>query len=248
MKENNNKKPPLRTMTLGLATLHVISFTLMVLITRNALQLQNVQDELSFYWMYHSHPANQLVHFIFVPTLVWTLCIMFVHAELAPIEIKLPLLPKHNLNHVTLWCILYSWLYLKIDPIGGALYLPIMNIVMYGSALKLKEQDQKESKHSSWAGTGKLFRWSLVLHIASWVCQIWAHAHFEHGKPALLDSFGQALTIAPLFAFYEGLWVVGINTGLREQVLANVALLTKDMCGPESVMHVCNVVASSHSI
>jgi len=110
MKENNNKKPPLRTMTLGLATLHVISFTLMVLITRNALQLQNVQDELSFYWMYHSHPANQLVHFIFVPTLVWTLCIMFVHAELAPIEIKLPLLPKHNLNHVTLWCILYSWL------------------------------------------------------------------------------------------------------------------------------------------
>lgn len=231
-------------MTVGLASVHLVSFALMGLITKNALRLGDAQNELAFYWMYHSHPGNQLVHFFFVPTLVWTLCIMMVHAELGNITLNLPFLPTHKLNHVTLWCLLYGWMYLRIDPIGGAIYQPIMYILMYGSALRLRERDQKESHYSSWAGTGNLFRWNLVLHIASWVLQIGAHAYFEHGKPALLDSFGQSLTIAPLFAFYEGLWFVGINTSLRDQVLANVAVLAKDVCTPDSAMHVCKIMAS----
>ena len=168
---------------------------------------------------------------------------MFVHAELLPITINLPLLPTHRFNHVTAWCILYSWMYLKIDPIGGALYLPIFNVLMYGSALRLRDRDQKASNYSSWIGTGKLFRWSLVLHVASWVFQILSHKLIEHGKPALLDSFGQALTIAPLFAFYEGLWLLGINTELRQQVLANVRVLTQDLCTPENAMHVCKIMS-----
>ena len=45
----------------GLLSLHLVSFTLMYLIGKNMLQLDNVEQELSFYWLYHSHPANQLV-------------------------------------------------------------------------------------------------------------------------------------------------------------------------------------------
>ena len=69
---------------------------------------------------------------------------------------------------------------------------------------------------------------------------------YQEGKfQEAIVVFEQALTIAPLFAFYEGLWTLGVNMELRQQVLANVAVLTKDICTPEATMHVCKIMASS---
>ena len=47
----------------------------MATIIQNVMHLNNVQEELSFYWMYHSHPINQCIHFLFVPAIVWTIAI-----------------------------------------------------------------------------------------------------------------------------------------------------------------------------
>ena len=35
----------------------------------------NLSDQLAFYASYHSNPINQLIHFIFVPLLLWTAAI-----------------------------------------------------------------------------------------------------------------------------------------------------------------------------
>jgi uncharacterized membrane protein YGL010W len=32
----------------------------------------NLRDQLTFYGSYHSKPLNQLVHFIFVPLILWS--------------------------------------------------------------------------------------------------------------------------------------------------------------------------------
>jgi 2-hydroxy fatty acid dioxygenase len=238
------KKSPLGSMTPGLATLQVVSATLVLLIAKNVMRMKDVRDELGFYWLYHSHPLNQLVHFFFVPTLLWTLGIWMMHAEIAAITISLPFVPTHCITHATLLMGIAGLAYTTLDPIGGTLYLPFMYL-MYGSAVWLHEKDQKQSNYSSWVGTKKLLQWSGLLHICSWAIQIYAHVHFEHGRPALLDSFAQSLTIAPLFAFYEGLWLLGINAGLQQETLAQASNMTKEFCTSGAPMHVCSIFTST---
>lgn len=41
------------------------------------------------------------------------------------------------------------------------------------------------------------------------------HGMAEGVKPALVDSLAQALGVAPLFAFYEGLWFAGFAPDLK---------------------------------
>ena len=238
------KKSLLGDMTPGLVTLHVFSAALIFLIMKNVMRMTDVRDELGFYWIYHSHPWNQLVHFCFVPTILWTLGIWMMHAPIGTIKISLPFVPTHRITYATLLSGIGSLVYATLDPIGGTLYLPVMYL-MYGSAVWLYEKDQKQSNHSSWVGTKRLLQWSGLLHVFSWAIQIYAHVHFEHGRPALMDSFAQSLTIAPLFAFYEGLWFLGLNVGLQQETLEQAANLTKDFCKPESPMHVCSIFPNS---
>jgi len=51
---------------------------------------------------------------------------------------------------------------------------------------------------------------------------------------------GGALTSAPLFAFYEGLWYLGIHKGLQDATIELVGEYTRDLCkGGDVVMRVC---------
>lgn len=241
-----NKKglPPNTGSDIRMMILHTFSFGYIALVVQSILRVENVQNELAFYWLYHSHPYNQLVHFVFVPLLMWTVLICMAHVEVASTSISLPFIPTHTVNCATISTILLSLLYTKIDMIGGALYLPVLYL-LYGSAVRLHERDQRHSNFKSWIGTGKLFQWPIVLHVLGWALQILSHAYFEQGRPALLDSFGQALTIAPLFAFYECLWFLGINKPLQQLVMENVAIAADDFCATGVSAHVCEVLSTS---
>lgn len=57
------------------------------------------------------------------------------------------------------------------------------------------------------------------------------HKYAEGVKPALVDSFGQALGVAPLFAFLEGIWFVGLAPELKTRVLELVTANRAAMCG-----------------
>ena len=43
-----------------------------------------LMDQLVFYGQYHSNPMNQLIHFVFVPTIMWTVLVWL--AELQALE------------------------------------------------------------------------------------------------------------------------------------------------------------------
>ena len=62
------------------------------------------------------------------------------------------------------------------------------------------------------------FNVALFIQILSWASQILSHKLIEKKAPALLDSFFQAITIAPLFTWYE---VLGIF-GYRKKLMAYV--------------------------
>tara|TARA_B100000029_G_C17402729_1_gene897691 strand:- start:290 stop:871 length:582 start_codon:yes stop_codon:yes gene_type:complete len=58
------------------------------------------------------------------------------------------------------------------------------------------------------------FYTALFVHILSWIAQILSHKFVEKRAPALLDSFFQAITIAPLFTWYEVLSIFGYRRRL----------------------------------
>lgn len=89
-------------------------------------------------------------------------------------------------------------------------------------------------------GTSKLLKNALLIHLVGWYVQIHpGHAIYEGAKPAVLDSFASAITSAPLFAYYEGLWFVGLNKGLQEKTLFLVDVHTKELCQEGAQLRAC---------
>lgn len=66
------------------------------------------------------------------------------------------------------------------------------------------------------------------------------HAIYEGAKPAITESFGGAITSGPLFAYYEGLWYLGMNKQLQEETLRLVDVHTKELCGNGAPLRVCD--------
>jgi uncharacterized membrane protein YGL010W len=91
-----------------------------------------------------------------------------------------------------------------------------------------------------WTGTGRMLYYALGLHLLAWYAQIHpGHAVLEGAKPALVTSLGDALTTAPLFAFYEGVWWVGLRRDYQAQVLERVAVQTRELCRSGAKMRIC---------
>lgn len=219
-------------------------------IVKAAIGFEDASSALAFYGVYHREPWNQVIHFIGVPLIIWTILVMLSHLPLpflANIRIKIPLAEKHALTWATLVTLGYTIFYLTIDTIGGILYAPVL-YAMYVTAVNLTARDQqaankKQDDASSWMGTGRLLKICLLLHALAWYIQIHpGHAVIEGAKPAIMDSFGGALTSAPLFAFYEGVWLLGINRGLQERTNALVAEYTAELCAAGAAMRVCETL------
>jgi uncharacterized membrane protein YGL010W len=81
---------------------------------------------------------------------------------------------------------------------------------------------------------------AVIVHILSWYVQIHlGHKIFEGAQPAVMQSLGGALTVAPLFAFYEGLWFAGINIDLQNETQQLVEKYTIELCSSGVDMRVC---------
>jgi len=238
----------IRSIPPGLALSHLVSCVVVYIIVDAALKFEHATEALAFYGVYHREPWNQFIHFFGVPGILLSLLIFLVH-------LPLPLLgngnSSKNITYGSMLSLFYLGFYLNLDPIGGTLYAPLL-YGMYKLAIYFKEKDQAKAQASGvtncWCGTGKLFVWALVLHVLSWYVQIHLGHHIIEGaQPASLQNLGGALTVAPLFAFYEGMWLLGINNELQASTLALVDQLTQDLCTSGTVvMRACeNVLVST---
>ena len=167
-------------------------------------------------------------------------------------------LPKqHRVTWATLWVLMYVMFYLSMDVIGACLYIPFLYI-MYATSVRWTEQDQfehiryidikheKENSRNSyyrWYGTGRLLWNALLVHATSWYIQIHpGHQILEGATPASLVNLGAALTAAPLFAFYEGIWYIGFRQEFQQRVLMQVAVYTQQLCDAGANLRVCSHV------
>jgi uncharacterized membrane protein YGL010W len=240
--------------TTGLVLAHALTAVVSMLTARAALEFgSSVLETMAFYGVYHAHPWNQVIHFFFVPVLLWSAFVFMAHLALLPssfVRIQLPGMPAHNLSWATLWLLGYTIFYVAVDWRGGLLYLFVL-YAMYASAVRLHHHDQNEeqlqqqaSKQStqppSWTGTGRLLRRALVLHLLGWYMQIHpGHRLLEGAQPAIAQSLGGALTSAPLFAFYEGVWFLGYRLPFQHRVLQRVDELSSILCDQGVVLQGC---------
>lgn len=234
----------------SLLVAHLACLFISFVIIKSFWEFENASRALAFYGVYHRYGWNQVIHFFGVPGIIWSLLIFMVH-------VPIPIVGGGSVNYANFLAICYNLYYLSIDPLGALLYAPFI-YAMYVSAEKLRHNDQAEARKASnsegtnnnvgsipWYGTGKSLRFGLLVHVFCWYIQIHlGHEIIEGAKPAVLQGLGGALSVAPLFAFYEGLWALGINTSLQESTQLLVDQYTQELCAEHGIdfMRVCRTL------
>ena len=169
---------------------------------------QDLPSNLASYGAYHQNFYNQLIHLIFVPSLVLA---HFIFA--AYLHRLIPLV----------WAIALAVFYISLDQLIGTA-AGIFYIILGVYAGNLVSSERKTGSDSKAKTANKIaFKLSMTLFILGWFMQIVpGHAYFEGVKPKLLDSLSQAFVLAPLFVFYEVFWM--INPSYRPELKAEYLL------------------------
>lgn len=120
-----------------------------------------------------------------------------------PSVISVPNLP---LNLGTMGALLYSMLYILMEPVAGASIAPlIIGGTAYANLL------------TSTYGAVVNY-WALGINIVCWIAQFIGHGKFEGRAPALLDNLVQALFLAPFFVWFEILFYFGYRPELKNRL------------------------------
>lgn len=120
-----------------------------------------------------------------------------------PSKLSIRALP---LNLGTIAAIVYSGLYIALEPVAGAAITPLL---IGGAALANKAT----AKYGAVATKA-----SVGIHVVSWILQFIGHGKFEGRAPALLDNLVQALFLAPFFVWLEALFKLGYRPELRARL------------------------------
>jgi uncharacterized membrane protein YGL010W len=188
----------------------------------------NLLDQLTFYGSYHSNKWNQLIHFFFVPAIFWSAGVWL--ASSGPL-VSVPLglraaaatLPSWlssglQFNVAFFIVVAYCLYYLTLEPVAGLSWSVLVGLPLWLTATAFQQQVHK-------AGL-----WALGIHVFSWYMQIHpGHAILEGRKPALLDSLVQAFTLAPLFVWFELLFLLGYRPQLFAELQKRVAAETSKL-------------------
>ena len=235
----------------GLLVAHVVNTAVIYLVLMAAREFEDSTSAMAFYGVYHREPLNQLIHFIGVPLILWSMLAFQAHVPLTDrFELNLPGIPRHCPTWATLLIPFYGFYYFKIDTMGALLYAPIW-YVMYLTSVRWRATDRTEYRKRKvneavpWFGTGRVLRYAAIVHVFAWYIQIHpGHKVIEGAQPAIMQSLGGALFTAPLFAFYEGIWYLGFRKEFQQEVLALVDDYTKELCSSGASMRACEALAS----
>ncbi|KAF5849793.1 hypothetical protein GGP41_005266 [Bipolaris sorokiniana] len=114
--------------------------------------------------------------------------------------------PNLPLNVGTAGAVLYSTLYVLMEPVAGAMIAPILiGSTAYANHLT----STYGASVNSWAG---------ATNIACWIAQFVGHGKFEGRAPALLDNLIQAIFLAPFFVWFEVLFMLGYRPELKRRI------------------------------
>lgn len=164
----------------------------------------DLEEQLKFYGAYHHNTVNVAIHIVCVPLILMTSLMLASNASNLSMPDWFPSSIPVNLG--TLSALLYSSLYLLMEPVAGSLLLPlIMGGTVYSNHL-LSIYGAEANKVA-----GGIF-------VFSWIAQFVGHGKFEGRAPALLDNLVQALFLAPFFVWMEILFMLGYRPDLKRRL------------------------------
>lgn len=165
----------------------------------------NLEKQLLFYGAYHHNAVNVGIHIVCVPAILMTFLVLFTNTPAVPLPswVSVPNLP---LNFGTALAVLYSTLYVLMEPVAGAMLAPlIIGGTAYGKHLT-----------STYGATANY--WAAGINVVCWIAQFIGHGKFEGRAPALLDNLVQALFLAPFFVWFEILFALGYRPDLKRRI------------------------------
>merc|ERR1712217_726639 len=192
----------------------------------------DLTQQLVFYGAYHSHPYNQAIHLVVVPLIWWSFAVLL--EGCSPLTCNMPA-----------WCtwglvqwVTYSLMNVYIAGLSVGGVTSLIYLALYLSARKLIAKftikvgaDAKPRTHRG------VWMFAVFANALGWWAQVHlGHVVYEGRKPALVDSFGQALVVSPLFIFYETAWKLGLMPALRAEVADGVAQLHQAWASASAVL------------
>ena len=128
--------------------------------------------------------------------------------------------------------------------LGGITSCFLILLYMHASSVVAAERTQRKMKDvRKYQRREKKRSWlsfAFIIQLVAWWAQIHpGHGIFERVKPALLDSVGQAIGVAPMFSFLEGLWFWGLTPELHASVKSLVANNRAEICASGVALSFC---------
>ncbi|KAK4540782.1 hypothetical protein LTR36_008859 [Oleoguttula mirabilis] len=165
----------------------------------------NLEKQLLFYGAYHHDPVNVGIHIICVPILLLTGFLFGTNTPALPLPpwLSIPYLPA---NVGTIACLVYSTLYILMEPVAGGMLAPLL---LGGTAY---------ANHLTSSYGMKANYIAIGVHVVSWLAQFVGHGIFEGRAPALLDNLVQAIFLAPFFVWMEVLFAFGYRPELKSRL------------------------------
>ncbi|KAK0347431.1 hypothetical protein LTR91_007267 [Friedmanniomyces endolithicus] len=114
--------------------------------------------------------------------------------------------PNLPANAGTIACLIYSSLYILMEPVAGGMLAPLL---LGGTAY---------ANHLTTTYGMKANNVAIGVHVLSWLAQFVGHGVFEGRAPALLDNLVQAIFLAPFFVWMEILFTFGYRPVLKARL------------------------------
>ncbi|CAA9957733.1 membrane protein [Pyrenophora tritici-repentis] len=165
----------------------------------------NLEKQLVFYGAYHHNKVNVGIHMLCVPPILLTSFLLLTNTPAVPLPSWLSV-PNLPFNVGTAGAVIYSTLYILMEPVAGAMLAPIL---VGGTAYANHLTSTYGATANSWAG---------AVNIACWIAQFIGHGKFEGRAPALLDNLVQAIFLAPFFVWFEVLFSLGYRPELKRRI------------------------------
>lgn len=160
--------------------------------------MKSLVEQLSQYAAYHRDRRNIATHFVGIPMIVASLCILLSRPTLID--------GVHWLTPGSIICALATLYYVKLDVRYAIVLAAYLAACMFGA-----EAMDSLSTGAWLAAGGGLF-------IVGWAIQFWGH-YYEGRKPAFIDDL-IGLMIGPLFVTAEAGFLMGMRKDVEAAITA----------------------------
>ncbi|KAL7418896.1 hypothetical protein Q5752_006580 [Cryptotrichosporon argae] len=183
------------------------------------------EREIAFYASYHSNRTNQLIHFIFIPQILWSWMILLAGIALSTKPYMLIPGLIFQPSAALLWALAYNGYYIYLDLVAGSTYIPQMTLMYFTATYLRLAAPAWLPLSTALTAAPSAVPFALAVFFNGWAWQFFGHFAFEGRAPALTESFTQALVTAPYFAHLEMLFsVFDFRPDLHKRIVNRASL------------------------